>query len=54
MQATNGSLEAIKTHLKGLRRLVELRGGLGDPTMSPYTRRLVLWYEKSSGLLKVH
>jgi len=30
--------------MKGLQKLVELRGGLDDPNMSPYTRRLVLWW----------
>ncbi len=44
MQATNGSLSEIRTHMKGLQKLVELRGGLDDPNMNPYTRRLVLWW----------
>ncbi|KAH9210937.1 hypothetical protein DL95DRAFT_465303 [Leptodontidium sp. 2 PMI_412] len=40
--ATNGSLTAISTHMKGLQRLVTLRGGL-QADMNPYTRRLFLW-----------
>ncbi|KAG4440208.1 hypothetical protein IFR05_004287 [Cadophora sp. M221] len=41
-EATNGSLTAISTHMKGLQRLVTLRGGL-QVDMNPYTKRLLLW-----------
>ncbi|KAH7360601.1 hypothetical protein BKA65DRAFT_547316 [Rhexocercosporidium sp. MPI-PUGE-AT-0058] len=41
-EATNGSLTAISTHMKGLQRLVTLRGGL-QVDMNPYTKRLILW-----------
>ncbi|KUJ20986.1 uncharacterized protein LY89DRAFT_715284 [Mollisia scopiformis] len=42
-EATNGTLSAIETHLRGLQRLVNLRGGLTQGSMNKYTRRLVLW-----------
>ncbi|PVH86875.1 hypothetical protein DL98DRAFT_640558 [Cadophora sp. DSE1049] len=41
-EATNGSLTAINTHIKGLQRLVALRGGL-QADINPFTRRLILW-----------
>jgi hypothetical protein len=48
-QATNGSLTDIQTHMKGLERMVILRGELDVPNkvpqgINPYTKRLVLWY----------
>ncbi|KAK0124360.1 hypothetical protein ONS95_009328 [Cadophora gregata] len=41
-EATNGTLTAIDTHMKGLQRLVALRGGL-EADINPFTRRLILW-----------
>ncbi|KAH7418282.1 hypothetical protein BKA64DRAFT_195574 [Cadophora sp. MPI-SDFR-AT-0126] len=41
-EATNGSLTAINTHMKGLQRLVALRGGL-QGAINPFTKRLILW-----------
>lgn len=31
--------------MKGLQRLVNLRGGLMQHNINPHTRRLVLWYD---------
>lgn len=45
-QATNGTILNIRTHLKGLQRMVVLRGGLQEATINPYTIRLVLWYDE--------
>jgi hypothetical protein len=48
LKATNGSIAAIETHMKGLQRLVELRGGLTQDSLNQHTRRLVLWYSSTS------
>jgi len=42
LQATNGSLTSINTHMKGLQRLIALRGGL-QADINPFTKRLILW-----------
>jgi hypothetical protein len=33
--------------MKGFERMVALRGGLQDPSINRYTKRLVLWYDNS-------
>jgi hypothetical protein len=45
LQATNGCISNIRTHLKGLQRMVIVRGGLQEPSINPYALRLVLWYD---------
>jgi hypothetical protein len=44
-QATNGCISNIRTHLKGLQRMVDVRGGLQEPNINPYALRLILWYD---------
>ncbi|KAF8864166.1 hypothetical protein BDZ45DRAFT_721914 [Acephala macrosclerotiorum] len=41
-KATNGSVAAIEAHMKGLDRLLTLRGGI-TADMDRYIRRLLLW-----------
>lgn len=54
LQATNGSLTSINTHMKGLQRLIALRGGL-QADINPFTKRLILWCAVNclSSLLKL-
>lgn len=43
-QFGKGNIEASKTHVEGVKRLVTLRGGIGSVRQtSPLTARMVSW-----------
>ncbi|KAM3080748.1 hypothetical protein ACMFMG_005678 [Clarireedia jacksonii] len=41
--SSNGSKESMKVHLQGLRKMVELRGGLQEGGFSQHIQRLIAW-----------
>lgn len=47
-QATNGTLEGIRTHMNGLEQMVRMRGGLQQGGFSAHLRRLIAWADLNS------
>jgi hypothetical protein len=48
LQATNGTLEDVRTHIKGLEQMVRMRGGLQKGGFSAHLRRLIAWADLNS------
>lgn len=46
-KSTNGSSEAIKTHIDGLRKMMRMRGGIEASGLNQHIKRYVLWYGQS-------
>lgn len=42
-QANNGSLDAIRTHMAGLSKMITLRGGFHTAGFMPALQRLIGW-----------
>jgi hypothetical protein len=42
-QANNGSLDAIRTHMAGLKKMIALRGGFSNAGFTPALQRLIGW-----------
>lgn len=43
-QANNGAVEAVKTHMNGLSRMIALRGGFMEANFPPTIQRQITWY----------
>jgi hypothetical protein len=48
LQATNGTLEGVRTHMNGLEQMVRMRGGLQQGGFSAHLRRLIAWADLNS------
>jgi len=47
-QATNGTLDGVRTHMNGLEQIVRIRGGLHQGGFSAHLRRLIAWADLNS------
>lgn len=47
------NFENVKAHMKGLKEMVRLRGGLGDLGMSGFLRKMIILYGPQCALLDV-
>lgn len=43
IKANNGSLQALETHIMGLKRMINIRGGLEKANISQPVLRLIAW-----------
>lgn len=43
LKSNNGTLNAIRTHLAGLRRMIDIRGGFENAGFPPSLQRLIGW-----------
>lgn len=50
-EAMHGDLAAFEVHMLGLRRMVEMRGGLGALGLNGLLRRMVIWIDLNSSFL---
>lgn len=50
-EAMHGDLESYAVHMEGLRRMIELRGGLLGLGLNGLLRRIVIWIDLNSSFL---
>ena len=44
MKVNNGTIEATKTHMGGLSRMVKFRGGFHNAQFPPAVQRQIAWF----------
>lgn len=44
-EMSNGTFDAAQAHLVGLEKMIRMKGGVDDPSISPGLRRIVLWVD---------
>lgn len=50
-EAMHGDAESYTVHMQGLRRMVDLRGGMGSLGLDGLLRRIVVWIDLNSSFL---